>query len=103
MSGNGSAIASIGEHHALLHGPRVIAADESDKAFVAIVASSKVLFIHRFAFDEEGVILGQDHSWFCLIVAEFEAKVGLLGGMGPVVIRNLALSDDRVVVSSAEA
>ena len=62
MTGNGSAIASKSEHHAFLHGPCVIATDESDKAVIAIVATSEVSSVDGFTFDEERIELGQYHA-----------------------------------------
>ena len=57
MTGNRPAVASIGKHHAFLHGPGVIAADEADKAVVAIIVAGEVRGVHDFTFDEERVEL----------------------------------------------
>ena len=103
MTGNGSAIASIGEHHAFLHGPGIIAADESDEAIVAIIAASEVGVVHGLAFDEERVELGQYHARLAIIVTQFEAKVGRLGQPCSVEIRHLSLPHDRFVDSPIES
>lgn len=102
MTDNRSAITSIGEHHAFLHGPGVIAAHESDKAVVAIVAAGEVRGVHDLAFDEKCVELGQRHARSTIIVPQSEAEVRRLGQPRSVEIRHLSLPHGRFVEPPVE-
>src|SRR5208282_5976222 len=96
MTGDGSAVANVSKHHTFLHGPRVVATNETDEAVVAVAGPRSVRAVHRFAFDEERVVLGQQ-PWFYIVLAEFETKIGRLGESRSIVIRNLSLPHDWLI------
>ena len=49
---DGAAVADVGEHHGLLHGPRVVAAHEADEAIVTVSAAYRMSNVHWLGFDE---------------------------------------------------
>lgn len=101
MAGNRSAIENISQHHAFLYGPGVVTVHKANQAIVAVFCG--MFSIHRFAFDEQGVELGQTEVGLEVVGTQLETEVRRLGAAGAVVAGYFALSDDRVVGASTEA
>ncbi len=58
MSGDGSAVAGVGEHHGFLHRPSIVAADETDEAIVAVLTANGMSRIHGLASTNKPFELG---------------------------------------------
>lgn len=95
VAGDRPAIADVGEHQPLLHGPGVVATDKANQAILAVSARHGVLGVHGLAFDEKGVEFGNDRAGRGFGVAELEAEVGGLGQARPAEVGKLANQTGR--------
>src|SRR6266404_5421210 len=92
MSRNGSTVAGVAEHHALLHRPCVITSNEPNQTVIAISAAGCVCGVHRFGLHKETVELGENGGAPTLVVAELEEKIGRFREASTGIIGPLALS-----------
>lgn len=103
VSGYGSAVAGVGQHHGFLHRPGVVAAHEADEAVVAVFTANGMSRINGLGFDEQPFEFGKNWARFRFVVAEFEEKVWCPGQARVVVVGALALTNDSLELSFVKA
>src|ERR1700730_1298668 len=91
MLRDGAAVADVADHHCILHGPRILAIDETAQTGVAVVLAGGVSLVHGFAFHKKTVLSGEDGQRVALQVKD---KVGHFVQVLPVVANHLRLTPE---------
>ena len=86
---NRSPIPHVSDHHGLLHRPGIVADDKTLQSLVAVVAASRMILVHRFAFGHEGIMTNKDRK---RIPIQEEDQVRHLVRVLAIEIRHLWLS-----------